>query len=158
GAAGGPGGADLRRNRRRAGYPGRHGHVAARTRPRAPAGADGLRRRRQERPSGGAEGQMTGRRRGPAARLPALAEGELAPAARVEVAELLAAAPAQLALAHQLDDLNDELRERYADALTEPLSPTIEAKIVRFGRGWPGLPRRLARIAAAILVVSVAAA
>ena len=57
----GPGGPELRRDRRGARDSGRHGDVAAGARARAAARADGLRGRRQERARGAAEGQMTAR-------------------------------------------------------------------------------------------------
>lgn len=101
---------------------------------------------------------MTGQRGIAEAELHAYVDGELAPADQAEMEELLAAAPAQLALVRELGELNDALRQRYADTLTEPLPPAVEERIAAFGRGWPGPPRRLARVAAAMLVAFGAAA
>jgi anti-sigma factor RsiW len=109
---------------------------------------------------------MTGRRRVSEAEIHAFVDGELAPSEAAEVEGLLAASPADLALVRELRDLNEALNARYADALTAPAPPGIEARLARFEPPGPGRQgamrgasaRGLVRVAAALVMVLLAAA
>jgi anti-sigma factor RsiW len=102
---------------------------------------------------------MTGQRRITEAELHAFVDGELAPAEQAEIEALLVAAPAHLALVRELSELNDAIRERYADRLTAPVPEAVEAQVAGFGRGGTRkLERRLTRYAAAALLLIGAAA
>src|SRR5262249_9861294 len=105
-----------------------------------------------------AEGQMTGQRHISEAELHAFVDGELAPAERAEVEELLAAAPAEQGLARELSELNDAIRLRYAGYSAATAPAGIHTRLARVARGWPGLARRLARPAAAVVLLAGAAA
>jgi anti-sigma factor RsiW len=101
---------------------------------------------------------MSGPHRITETELHAFVDGELAPAERAEIEELLAAAPADLALARELGELNEAIRARYAGALAAPASIAAQGRLTRLGRGWPAVPRRLVRPAAAAALALVAAA
>ena len=82
---------------------------------------------------------------------------ELAPAEHAAVEKLLGDSPADLAVVHELRELNDAIRARYADRLVAPPAPGIEARLARFGRAWLGLPRHPARVAASVALALCAA-
>jgi len=50
---------------------------------------------------------------------------------RAEIEVALAAAPAELGLARELRDLNEAIRARYADRLSEPLPPAMLKLLAR---------------------------
>lgn len=100
---------------------------------------------------------MTGQRRISEAELHAFVDGELTAEERVEIEAMLAATP-ELALARELRDLNEALRQRYAGRLEEPIPPAMQKSLVRLASNRRSLVRRLARLAAAVLVVCAAGA
>jgi anti-sigma factor RsiW len=94
---------------------------------------------------------MTDPRRISEAELHAFVDGELAPAEHAEVAELLAASSADLALAHEIRELNEAIRARYGGPVADPRPSAIEARLRRrVGGGWS---RRVARPAAAAVLL-----
>lgn len=101
---------------------------------------------------------MTAPRRITEADLHAFVDGELAPAEHAALKALLAEAPADLAHVHELRQLNEALKARYADRLAAPPAPAIEATVTRFRPGWHNLLRAPARMAAGIALLLGAAA
>ena len=105
---------------------------------------------------------MNGPRRISEAELHAFVDGELAPAEHAEIGELIAASPADLALVREIRELNEAIRSRYAGPLAEPAPAAVPsaaaARLRRLGDGWLAWPRRLARPAAAVVVLLGAAA
>src|SRR4051794_21401083 len=152
--------AELRRDRRGAGDPRGHGDVAAGARARPAAHAHGLRGRRQGRSCSAAEGQMIPERRISEAELHAYVDGELTPQDRAEVEAMLAAAPAEAGLVRDFRDLNAAIGQRYAGRLEEPVPGRMQQALVRIPEHTnpkrPGLVRRLAPLAAAILIAAMA--
>ena len=102
---------------------------------------------------------MSGQRRISEAELHAFVDGELAPAEHAEVTDLLAASPADLALVREIREINEAIRARYGGGVAEPVPAAVERELARLGRGWLAWPRRLARpAAAAVLLLGAAAA
>lgn len=95
---------------------------------------------------------MTGQRRVSELELHALVDGELTREEADEVETLLA--PSELALAREFRDLNDALKARYADRLTDPVPAGIAKRAARLGRGRSRLVGWLARAASGIFVVA----
>lgn len=101
---------------------------------------------------------MTGPRRASEAELHAFVDAEFAPAERAEVEAMIAAVPADVEVARDVRELNAALKQRYAGRLDAPLPRGMQAVLGRFeGRSAPVL-RRLARLAAAVIVVVAAVA
>lgn len=103
---------------------------------------------------------MNDPRRVSEAELHAFVDGELAPAEHAEVAELLAAFPADQALAYEIREINEAIRARYGGPFPEPAPGAAETELRRrLGRGRLAWSRRLARpAAAAVLLLGAAAA
>lgn len=103
---------------------------------------------------------MSGPRRISEAELHAFVDGELAPAEHAEVADLLAVSPADLALVREIREINEAIRARYGGLLSEPGPADSRARLGRRPRrGWLAWPRRLARpAAAAVLLLGATAA
>jgi anti-sigma factor RsiW len=91
------------------------------------------------------------------AELHAFVDGELAPAEHAEITELLAASPADLALVREIRELNEALRARYGGPVADPAPAAIPARLGRAAGAWLASPRRLARPAAAAVVLLAAA-
>jgi anti-sigma factor RsiW len=94
--------------------------------------------------------------------LHAYVDGELTPEDRAEVEALLAAAPAEAGLVREFRDLNEALAQRYAGRLGEPVPGRMQQVLARIpqdsGARRPGLARRWASVAAAILIAALAGA
>jgi anti-sigma factor RsiW len=105
---------------------------------------------------------MTPERRISEAELHAYVDGELTPEERAEVEALLAAAHVEASLVRDFRDLNEALGQRYADRLEAPVPSRMQQALARIpessGTGRSGLARRLAQLAAAILIVALAGA
>lgn len=92
-----------------------------------------------------------------AADLHAYVDGELAADERAEVEAVLSSSPQDMELARDFRDLNEALRQHYADRLGEPLPPRMQGLVVRLGRHRPVAVRTLAMWAAGIAVVCASA-
>jgi anti-sigma factor RsiW len=104
---------------------------------------------------------MTPERRISEAELHAYLDGELTPEDRAEVEALLAAAPAEASLLRDFRELNEAIGERYAGRLEEPVPGKMQqalARIPEHGGAKPRFARRLAPLAAALLIAVLAGA
>ncbi len=96
------------------------------------------------------------------AELHAYVDGELTLEDRAEVEAMLAAAPAEAGLVRDFRDLNAAIGQRYAGRLEEPVPGSMQQALARIPEHTnpkrPGRVRRLAPLAAAILIAALAAA
>jgi anti-sigma factor RsiW len=96
------------------------------------------------------------------AELHAYVDGELTLEDRAEVEAMLAAAPAEAGLVRDFRDLNAAIGQRYAGRLEEPVPGSMQQALARIPEHTSakrsGFARRLAPLAAAILIVALAAA
>ncbi len=90
------------------------------------------------------------------AELHALVDGELTAEERAELEALLPAHPAEQAMVHEVRELNEALRARYASRLDEPLPAAMRELAGRMPR-WPRtLATRQSALAAGLLIALLA--